>query len=301
MSSDLSSFIAQHQATTSELLLKTLSDDFNEFSCARAGDNNLLEAMRYSLLNGGKRIRPILTYAAAHAIAEPTAATAAFAAAIECVHAYSLAHDDLPAMDNDDLRRGKPTCHVAFNEATAILAGDGLQCHAFELIANAQLSATQAIRAVAILSHAAGARGMVLGQAIDLASIDKSLSLTDLEAMHRHKTGALITAAVLLGGLSADASEQQQTQLRLYAEAIGLAFQVQDDIIDVTSDTAILGKTQGADAHRNKPTYVSLLGLDGARQKAGELLATALGALDDFGTGANYLRGIARYIVDRDH
>lgn len=301
MSADLSSFIAHQQATTSELLLRTLSDDSTEFSQARACDNKLLEAMRYSLLNGGKRIRPVLTHAAAHAIAEPTPATATFAAAVECVHAYSLAHDDLPAMDDDDLRRGKPTCHVAFDEATAILAGDGLQCHAFELIASAELPATQAIRAIALLAQAAGARGMVLGQAIDLASINKRLSLADLEGMHRHKTGALITAAVLLGGLSANASEQQQAQLRIYAEAIGLAFQVQDDIIDVTSDTAILGKTQGADANRNKPTYVSLLGLEGARQKASELLTTALDALENFGAGAYYLRGIARYIVDRDH
>jgi len=298
---DLQAFIQEQQTSVSQLLVDALTDSPLLSRYATTAGNQLVEAMRYSLLNGGKRVRPILVNAAAHAIASPNRATTLFAAALESIHAYSLVHDDLPAMDDDELRRGNPTCHIAFDEATAILAGDGLQCLAFEIIASADLPPAQAIKAIAVLAEAAGARGMVLGQAIDLALVEKVPTIDALEIMHRHKTGALIQAAVTLGAISADASEHQTVQLQRYANAIGLAFQVQDDILDVTADTKTLGKRQGADEQRNKPTYVSLLGLDGARQKAADLLSTALEALDGFDSGADYLRGIAHYIVDRDH
>ncbi|WP_052691953.1 polyprenyl synthetase family protein [Teredinibacter purpureus] len=298
---DLQAFITQQQSRISELLLNALSGK-QLSKHAHASNNRLIEAMHYSLLNGGKRIRPILAFAAANAITTPNNATDTYAAAIECIHAYSLIHDDLPAMDDDDLRRGKPTCHVAFDEATAILAGDALQCFAFELITNNRdIAPVQALDALRVLAKASGAQGMVLGQAIDLASVDKRLPIDQLQNMHAHKTGALIEAAVLLGGISVNACKSELRHLKQYADAIGLAFQVQDDIIDVTSDTATLGKQQGADAERNKPTYVSLLGLEGANDKAQELVDTAINALSPFGEGADYLRQVAHYIIARNH
>ncbi|SMF01145.1 geranylgeranyl diphosphate synthase, type II [Alteromonadaceae bacterium Bs31] len=296
--SDLHSFIAQNQSRISGYLDQVLSTE-QLSPYANTSNNQLLAAMRYSLLDGGKRIRPTLAYAAAHALAAPNSATDAYAAAVECIHAYSLVHDDLPAMDDDDLRRGKATCHIAFDEATAILAGDGLHCLAFELIAAAEIDASNAILALRTLSGASGAKGMVLGQAIDLASVDKTPSLEQLQSMHRHKTGALIKAAVLLGAISVDATQTQLQALADYSDAIGLAFQVQDDILDVTADTATLGKAQGADIEKNKPTYVSLLGLEGARAKTEDLLQQALDSLTMFGQKADYLRDIARYIVTR--
>lgn len=263
----------------------------------------LAEAMAYSLGNGGKRIRPILVYAAGAALhREPGEALDSAAIAVECLHAYSLVHDDLPAMDDDDLRRGHPTCHVAFDEATAILAGDALQTLAFEQLARCRaLTAEQRVALIADLAAAAGAGGMVLGQAIDLGAVEQELSLPELERMHRHKTGALIRASVTMGARASHASDTQLARLSDYAEAIGLAFQVQDDILDVTADTGTLGKRQGADSARHKPTYVSLLGLDGARTKARELLNDGLDSLGDFDPGADALRELARYIVERDH
>lgn len=263
----------------------------------------LLAAMRYSLLNGGKRVRPILAYAAAIAInpETPLAIIDPIAAALECLHAYSLVHDDLPAMDDDDLRRGKPTCHIAFNEATAILAGDGLQTLAFSLICKTTLPPPVQIELVRLLAEGSGFRGMVLGQAIDLAAVNQQLNLTQLETMHTHKTGALIRASVAMGATAVGASDAQLSALNTYARAIGLAFQVQDDILDVTADTATLGKQQGADIARNKPTYVSLLGLEGARAKARELHHEAINALVIFDQRADYLRQLAGYIVDRTH
>jgi geranylgeranyl pyrophosphate synthase len=263
----------------------------------------LRAAMRYSLFNGGKRVRPILAYASALAInpdikldkIDPVSC------ALECLHSYSLVHDDLPAMDDDDLRRGKPTCHIAFNEASAILAGDGLQTLAFELLTLTDLPAPIQIRLVRTLASGAGAKGMVLGQAIDLAAVDHQLDLAQLENMHQHKTGALICASVAMGAISAGASDTQLAALDNYAAAIGLAFQVQDDILDVTGDTATLGKQQGADIARNKPTYVSLLGLDTARSKAEELHRQAEDALAGFGESALYLRQLASYIVHRSN
>lgn len=261
----------------------------------------LRAAMRYSLFNGGKRVRPILAYAAALAIKPETdlALIDPIAAALECLHSYSLVHDDLPAMDDDDLRRGKPTCHIAFNEATAILAGDGLQTLAFDLLTQADLPSQTQIQLVRQLALGSGVVGMVLGQAIDLAAVDHQLDLDQLETMHRHKTGALIRAAVAMGAISAGADKDQLAALDKYAAAIGLAFQVQDDILDVTGDTATLGKQQGADIARNKPTYVSLLGLDAAKAKATELHRQALDALDSFGANAMQLRQLAGYIVER--
>jgi farnesyl diphosphate synthase len=265
--------------------------------------SRLHQAMRYATFNGGKRVRPILVYASGLACkAEPEQLDPA-ACAVELIHSYSLVHDDLPAMDDDDLRRGKPTCHRAYDEATAVLVGDALQSLAFRLLAQEQQSAGAQIRLqmVHLLATASGSRGMAGGQAMDIAAVDRELSLPELEIMHIHKTGALIRASVQMGAMAAGGSEQQQQQLGHYAKAIGLAFQVQDDILDVISDTDTLGKTQGKDAAANKPTYPGLLGLDGARQKARELLDEALDALAGFDAEADQLRHLARYVVQRTH
>jgi len=264
----------------------------------------LFEAMRYSLLNGGKRVRPLLVYAAAAAVNAATDADTLdrIASAVEYIHAYSLVHDDLPAMDDDDLRRGNPTCHRAFDEATAILAGDALQSRAFELLAQLpDVAAETRLALVAALAAAAGPRGMVGGQAIDLAAVRRRIDLPHLETMHRLKTGALIRAAVRMGALAARASSAQLAALDRYAAAIGLSFQVQDDILDVTGDTSTLGKQQGADQARDKPTYPALLGLDNARAKAQALHAQAQAALAEFGAGADRLRQLSAYIIERRH
>lgn len=271
------------------------------FTAAEAHNTPLLESMRYSLLNGGKRIRPMLVYAAAEACQSVSPVSDAFAAAIECVHVYSLIHDDLPAMDDDELRRGKPTNHIAFDEATAILAGDALQTLAFETLSKAPCQAESRLEAIQILAHASGMQGMVMGQAIDLHAVATSPSLDRLQHMHLHKTGALIEAATLLGAISAQATAQQKAALKRFAQAIGLAFQVQDDILDVVSDTETLGKAQGADAERNKPTYVSLMGLKQAQQKAETLYQEAIEALAPFGEKANMLNALAQYIIQRRH
>lgn len=268
---------------------------------AQVDVTNLRGAMRYSLFNGGKRVRPILAYAAALAVnpAIELDDIDPIACALECLHSYSLVHDDLPAMDDDDLRRGKPTCHIAFNEATAILAGDGLQTLAFELLLDTAFPAATQVKIIRALAQASGAEGMVLGQAIDLAAVDQHLNLSQLETMHRHKTGALIRASVAMGALAGGASDVQLAALDDYAAAIGLAFQVQDDILDVTADTETLGKQQGADIARNKPTYVSLLGLEMAKNKANELHQQARTALEGFGPSADRLRQMADYIINR--
>ena len=271
------------------------------------GDDHtqLREAMRYSLFNGGKRVRPTLAYASALAInsdalTQQSETLNRVACALESLHSYSLVHDDLPAMDDDDLRRGKPTCHIAFNEATAILAGDALQTFAFELLSEASALDTKTqVALIRQLANASGVQGMVLGQAIDLAVVDKTINLTQLENMHRHKTGALIRASVSMGATALNATAAQLKALDTYAAAIGLAFQVQDDILDVVADTQTLGKQQGADIARNKPTYVALLGLDGARAKAKELHQQAVTALEGFGESADYLRALSAYIIER--
>jgi geranylgeranyl diphosphate synthase type II len=263
----------------------------------------LYAAMRYSLFNGGKRVRPLLAYAACEALGgQPERANAA-ACAVELIHAYSLVHDDLPAMDDDDLRRGQPTTHKAFDEACAILAGDGLQSLAFEVLSDAKYNPHNAELRLAMLntlSRAAGPAGMVGGQAIDLGSVGQQLDQAALEVMHRHKTGALIEASVQLGALASErADEHALKALHTYARAIGLAFQVQDDILDVESDTATLGKTQGKDQAHDKPTYPALLGLDAAKAYALELRDQALHALRPFDQAAEPLRELARYIVER--
>ena len=277
----------------------------NEFLPIAQDATRLRDAMRYSLFNGGKRVRPTLAYASAIAIRADALATHLpvlnrIACALESLHSYSLIHDDLPAMDDDDLRRGKPTCHIAFNEATAILAGDALQTFAFELLSEAEsVDSTIQIALVRQLATASGSRGMVLGQAIDLEAVDTLINIAQLENMHRHKTGALIRASVSMGATALGATSAQLNALDEYASAIGLAFQVQDDILDVIADTETLGKQQGADIARNKPTYVALLGLDGARAKAQELHQQALAALKDFDEGADYLRELSAYIIER--
>jgi farnesyl diphosphate synthase len=265
----------------------------------------LHQAMRYAVFNGGKRVRPVLTYAAGHAIGINAASLDAPACAVELIHAYSLVHDDLPAMDDDDLRRGKPTCHKAFDEATAILAGDALQALAFHVLARGLPASLPAERRLAMLDElavASGSRGMAGGQAIDLAAVGRDLNVAELENMHIHKTGALIRASVKLGALS-DPGLEPDTLQRLdhFAKCIGLAFQIHDDILDVEGDTATLGKARGADQARNKPTYPALLGLDAARDMARELYDDALASLAPLGDNAGPLRWIAAYIVNREY
>ena len=263
----------------------------------------LYEAMRYSVMNGGKRVRPLLAYAACEALGGAAEQANGAACAVELIHAYSLVQDDLPAMDDDDLRRGQPTTHKKFDEACAILAGDGLQSLAFSALLDPTLSDCPAqvrLDMVSALALAAGPAGMVGGQAIDLGSVGLKLDQDALEYMHRHKTGALIEASVRLGALASGRATPAQLQaLQAYARAIGLAFQVQDDILDVESDTQTLGKRQGADIARDKPTYPALLGLDAAKAYALELRDQALGALRPFDAAAEPLRHLARYIVER--
>lgn len=255
--------------------------------------------MRYAALGPGKRVRPFLVYAAGELVGAEASTLDAPACALELIHAYSLVHDDLPAMDDDDLRRGRPTCHRAYDEATAILVGDALQTRAFELLAEAPgLAAETRLRMITTLAHAAGHAGMVGGQALDLAAVGQQRSLAELEQMHRLKTGALIEASVVLGALAGQADRATLDALGRYARAIGLAFQVRDDILDVTADSQTLGKTQGKDAAADKPTYVSLLGLASAQTLAVELCEEALAALDPL-PRSELLRDLARYIVER--
>ncbi|XZG69851.1 polyprenyl synthetase family protein [Chitinibacteraceae bacterium HSL-7] len=262
----------------------------------------LHEAMRYAVLDGGKRVRPLLVFAAGEITGASPDRLAAAGSAVELIHAYSLVHDDMPAMDNDVLRRGKPTVHVAFDEATALLAGDALQTAAFDAVAadGAARDAATQLRMVQILAKASGSAGMCGGQGIDLYSVGSALTLPELELMHILKTGALIRASVLLGALAGDAIDDEAFgRLDHFAKCMGLAFQVVDDILDETADTATLGKTAGKDAANDKPTYVSLLGLKGAREKADELLADAHAALAPFGSRADRLHQLADYIVNR--
>lgn len=262
----------------------------------------LLEAMAYATFNGGKRIRPVLVYAAVQAVGGKPEAADDIAAALEMVHSYSLVHDDLPAMDDDDLRRGKPTCHIQFDEATAILAGDALQCLAFEVISQAPLSGDIRIKMVEVLARASGTEGMAGGQALDLAAEGKQLELEALETIHAHKTGSLIQASVQMGAMTnGHTSARQFTALDQYAQAIGLAFQVQDDILDVVGSREELGKQPGADCALNKATYPGIMGLDAARELAQELCQQAIDSLSPFDIGAEPLRALARYIVTRTH
>lgn len=268
-----------------------------------SASDRLQAAMRYSVLGGGKRIRPALCLAAARAVGDTGDNALAPACAVELIHAYSLIHDDLPAMDDDDLRRGRPTTHIAFDEATAILAGDALQALAFGLLADATgLSESARLTMVRELARASGHGGMVGGQAIDLEAVGKTLTLAQLEVMHRHKTGALIEASVRIGALSSPRTQEQDLEaLAGYARALGLAFQVQDDLLDIEGDTQVIGKRQGSDAARAKPTYPALLGVDGARARLAELLDNAQQSLAGFGPEADPLRAMADYVVARNH
>ncbi|MET0323461.1 MAG: farnesyl diphosphate synthase [Duganella sp.] len=260
-------------------------------------------AMRYALLGGGKRVRPLLVYAAGALFDADPAVLARAAAAVEMIHAYSLVHDDMPCMDDDALRRGKPTVHIAYDEATALLVGDALQSQAFVVLAEADVAAVPAVRLakmLRLLAHASGSAGMCGGQAIDLDSVGLSLTLEQLEQMHQLKTGALLRAAVVLGALAGrDLTDAHLAALDAYSRAIGLAFQVVDDVLDATADSATLGKTAGKDAADNKPTYVSILGLEPSRALAEQLRLDAHAALAPFGEKALRLRELADLIVQR--
>ena len=264
----------------------------------------LHEAMRYSALAPGKRIRPVLVYATGAAFGAALRQLDGSAVAVELIHAYSLIHDDLPAMDDDDLRRGRPTCHRAYDEATAILAGDALQALAFHVLAadrGAAISPARRLRMVEVLADASGSFGMAGGQAIDLGAVGKKIGLEELENMHRHKTGALIRASVKLGYLASGADDAPMEQkLDRYATCIGLAFQVQDDILDIEGSTEVLGKPQGSDEDRDKPTYPHLLGMAAAKATALRLCDEALECLQPLGSSGDNLRWIANYIVKRD-
>lgn len=265
----------------------------------------LHQAMRYSVTNGGKRVRPILVYLTGQALGVSPTLLDSPACAIEFIHAFSLVHDDLPEMDDDDLRRGKPTCHKAFDEATALLAGDALQTLAFYVLSHNSsfdVSDKQRVAIIETLALATGSRGMAGGQAIDMEAVGKSLNIAELENMHIHKTGALIRASVKMGALCCESiSQASLDKLDHYAKCIGLAFQVQDDILDVEGDSLTTGKTQGTDQAHNKPTYPSLLGLRGAKQMAAELVEESIATLKEFDDKFDPLRWMAEYIIKRNY
>ncbi len=294
MHADFQSWVAAQQVRLEDVLGGVLPR-------AEAAPQRLHEAMRYAVLDGGKRVRPLLAFAAGELAAATAERLNIAAAAVELIHAYSLVHDDMPCMDDDVLRRGKPTCHVQYDEATALLVGDSLQTLAFQLLAEHRLNddAQRQLEMIKLLAVATGSRGMAGGQAIDLASVGKSLTLPELEFMHIHKTGALIRAAILLGAHCGTVSSAQLDKLDRFGKLIGLAFQVVDDVLDCEADTATLGKTAGKDADNAKPTYVSLLGIHDARDMAQRLHREALDALAGFGDAAQRLRELADFIVLR--
>jgi farnesyl diphosphate synthase len=266
---------------------------------------NLHSAMRYSVMGNGKRVRPALVYATAVALEIPLQRVDGIAAALEIIHSYSLIHDDLPAMDDDDLRRGRPTCHKQFDEATAILAGDALQALAFYILSHDPDMTgdyEKRLKMIEILSLHSGSRGMAGGQAIDLNSVGKEIDIVQLETMHIHKTGALIRTCIQMAALSsAKTTHQQFEALDRFAKKIGLSFQIQDDILDVTGDTQTLGKPQGSDAGLDKPTFPSIIGLQAAQEKALELHKQAIESVRIFGQEADILRTISQWFVERDH
>lgn len=266
-------------------------------------DADLIAAMRYCTLDGGKRLRPMLVLAAAELGNPDTDAVEYALAAVECIHIYSLVHDDMPEMDNDSLRHGKPTCHIRYNQATALLVGDALQTMAFTFLSNpTALKPSRQLHMIQTLAKAAGCLGMAGGQAIDLEHVGKNIDQANLEHMHQLKTGALIRASVALGGLCCeDIEDTALTALDQYATKLGLAFQVIDDVLDYEQETSILGKTAGKDAQANKPTYVSLMGLDPARQYAKNLIDQSIAALDRFDQRAAHLRALAQFVIDRNY
>lgn len=294
MNSDFTSWAAAHQSRFEEVLQGILPQP--HIAPAR-----LHQAMRHAVLDGGKRVRPLLAFAAGELAGADVMRVNIASAAVELIHAYSLVHDDMPCMDDDVLRRGKPTCHVEYDEATALLAGDALQSLAFQLLAEYRLSddASLQLAMIKLLATASGSRGMAGGQAIDLESVGKLLSLPELENMHIHKTGALIRAAVLLGAQCGTVTPAQLAKLDHFGKCVGLAFQVVDDVLDTEADTATLGKTAGKDADHDKPTYVTLLGVTAAREMAQHLHREAMDSLVEFGDGAQRLRELADFIVLR--
>jgi len=296
MHADFQSWIAAQQIRFEETLRELLPRP-------ELAPQRLHEAMRYAVLGGGKRVRPLLAFAAGEFAGADNSRVSIAAAAVELIHAYSLVHDDMPCMDNDVLRRGKPTCHVQFDEATALLVGDSLQTLAFQLLAEHRLSddATRQLDMIKLLAAASGSRGMAGGQAIDLASVGKSITLPELEFMHIHKTGALIRAAVLLGAYCGSVSAANIDKLDRFGKLIGLAFQVVDDVLDCEADTATLGKTAGKDADNDKPTYVSLLGQNGAREMARRLHREAMDILAELGDSVQRLRELADFILLRKY
>ena len=287
-------WLTAHSERTEQALERLLDS-------AQTTPHRLHEAMRYAAQGGGKRIRPLLVYAAGQLGDNKGSGEVldAAAVAIECIHAYSLVHDDLPCMDDDDLRRGRPTVHKAFDEATALLVGDALQTRAFEILANANSDAPVRLRMIAVLAAASGSRGMAGGQAIDLESVGKKLDLSGLKQMHAMKTGALLSCAAELGGIAANLNPAQMAYLEQYSKSLGLAFQIVDDVLDATVDSQTLGKTAGKDAAANKPTYVTLMGLDYAQKQAKELQETAIASLDSFGAPAQALKELALLVVNR--
>jgi farnesyl diphosphate synthase len=267
----------------------------------QAGD--LKEAMHYAATGGGKRIRPLLVYATASLVGKPLDQIAGIdqcAVAVELFHTYSLVHDDMPCMDDDDIRRGRATVHKVYSESTALLVGDALQTMAFGLIADSALSAIQKVKILSLLAKAGGLEGMAGGQAIDLASVGKPLERASLETMHRMKTGALLRSSVQMGGIAADLSNQELAKLDQFGSALGLLFQVVDDILDASSDSQTLGKTAGKDAAANKPTFVSLMGLTSARRLSEELYEEAIACLSIWGENAQLLKSIAGKVLHRD-
>lgn len=306
MNADFLQFLEHCQQRIAPVLQAASAPAPSEYSGSdtAALRGTLHDAMRYSLLNGGKRVRATLVYASAAAAGGARSARAEdhIAASVECLHAYSLVHDDLPAMDDDDLRRGQPSCHRAYDEATAILAGDALQTLAFELLADCpDLDAEQRIGLVKALASAAGVRGMVGGQYIDMQSARHPAGVELLQTMHRLKTGALIRAAITMGAIAAGADHATREALDHYGQAIGLAFQVKDDLLDIEASTGDLGKRQGSDVANNKMTFPALLGVQTSRDHLEQLYADALAALQPLGARAAHLSGLARYIVMRGH
>ncbi len=300
----LDAYCVQHQQRLERFLIEAINAHTQSITQIPAA-KPLLDALRYSSLGGGKRIRAMLVYMAAQACQSSDIESEMVdcaAAAVELIHCYSLIHDDLPAMDDDDLRRGKPSCHIAFGEANAILAGDALQTLAFTMLTKAGRSDDQ-LRLVLLaqLTEAAGINGMIGGQAIDLAVTNKTLSYSELVAMHRLKTGALIEAAVAMGASCSKATTHQQQALSDYAQAIGLAFQIQDDILDIEGESIDIGKTKGADIAANKATYPAILGLQAAKAEAQALCDKALISLSIFDQDAAPLRDLAHFIVNRSH
>lgn len=295
MASDLQPLLRARQARIEGVLRRALR--------SAAAPDNLIAAMEYAVLGGGKRLRPQLAYAAAEAVGGDFSAADIAGCAVELIHAYSLIHDDLPAMDDDVLRRGRPTCHVVFGEALAILAGDALQALAFDLLASSPYLATghgTRLRMLTELARASGAQGMVGGQTLDIVATGTMLDEAQLSRMHGMKTGALITASVILGALSTNrATDKQLEHLREFARLTGLVFQIRDDILDVEADTATTGKQQGKDAQRNKPTYTSVLGLDGARARLQQAADAAERQLQALGPEADNLRELARLMLQR--